>query len=158
MGVKIFLIWKCNNVDLFFLQYPLSSWRLSYRLHGRVGLLADWWNAPWEMLSPGLTSRERKISSFRFSKKYLIEREVLEDESLDGQDQEVFPKHKFSELQKRIWYLFEHPASSQGAKLIAMFSIFCIFVSTLLLTLDTLPFFQVMVTNKSHIFHKLHNV
>ena len=78
--------------------------------------------------------------------KYLIEREVLEDESLDGQTEEVFPTHKFSDVQRKIWYLFEHPASSQGAKFIAMFSIFCIFVSTLLLTLDTLPFFQVLLS------------
>ena len=79
------------------------------------------------------------------SKKYLIEKEALEDESFDGQTQEVFPNHRYSDLQKKIWFMFEHPASSQGAKIVAMFSIFCIFVSTLLLTLDTLPFFQVFL-------------
>ena len=41
--------------------------------------------------------------------------------------------------------MFEHPGSSQAAKLIGMFSIFCVFVSTVILTLDTLPFFQVNI-------------
>ena len=44
----------------------------------------------------------------------------------------------------KVWNMFEHPASSMAARFIGMFSIFCIFVSTAILTLDTLPYFQVI--------------
>jgi len=80
--------------------------------------------------------------------KYLIERE-----NLDGDEEEKAeaPEEKFSsgclgQLQKQVWDLFEKPTSSLAAKIIAMFSIFCVILSTVILTLDTLPFFQELST------------
>ena len=55
---------------------------------------------------------------------------------------EVFPPGGRGKFQKKIWDLFEKPASSPAARVIGVFSIFCIFVSTVILTLNTLPYFQ----------------
>ena len=40
-----------------------------------------------------------------------------------------------------VWDLFEHPQSSLGARLMGLMSVACILLSTIVLTLDTLPYF-----------------
>ena len=40
-----------------------------------------------------------------------------------------------------MWDLFEKPHTSIGARIIAVFSVVCIIVSTVILTLNTLPVF-----------------
>ena len=57
-------------------------------------------------------------------------------------DDEYFPPGPGGRLQKRIWDLFEKPHTSIGARIIAVFSVLCIVVSTVILTLNTLPAFQ----------------
>jgi len=80
--------------------------------------------------------------------KYLIERENLEgdDEEKDAGPVENFISGPLGQLQKQVWDLFEKPTSSLAAKIVAMFSIFCVVLSTVILTLDTLPFFQELET------------
>ena len=39
----------------------------------------------------------------------------------------------------RVWDLFEKPHTSAGARIIAVFSVVCIILSTVILTLNTLP-------------------
>ena len=75
--------------------------------------------------------------------KYLVELENIEEDKQDSFIHEQFSDSYWGQYQQKVWNLFEHPASSTGAKIIGMFSIFCVFVSTLILTLDTLPLFQV---------------
>ena len=45
-------------------------------------------------------------------------------------------------LQRRLWNLFEHPHTSLLARIIGIISVSCIFISTIILTLDTLPYFK----------------
>ena len=52
--------------------------------------------------------------------------------------------------------MFEKPTTSIAAKCIAMFSVFCIIVSTIILTLDTLPYFQVSPSLAKKIFKVVH--
>ena len=47
-----------------------------------------------------------------------------------------------SALQRRLWDLFEHPHTSTLARIFGVVSVTCIFISTIILTLDTLPFFH----------------
>jgi len=56
-------------------------------------------------------------------------------------DEEKFPAGKYGEIKKRVWDLFEKPHTSIGARIIAVFSVLCIIISTIILTLNTLPIF-----------------
>ena len=55
--------------------------------------------------------------------------------------QEEFPPGA-SRLQQRLWDTFEHPHTSTLARVIGSISVACIFISTIILTLETLPYFQ----------------
>ena len=55
--------------------------------------------------------------------------------------QEEFPAGA-SRLQQRLWDTFEHPHTSTLARVIGSISVACIFISTIILTLETLPYFQ----------------
>ena len=45
-------------------------------------------------------------------------------------------------IQRKLWNAFEHPHTSAEARLLAAISVTCIFISTVILTLETLPYFQ----------------
>ena len=45
-------------------------------------------------------------------------------------------------LQQTLWDMFEHPHTSTLARVIGTVSVSCIFISTIILTLETLPYFQ----------------
>lgn len=56
---------------------------------------------------------------------------------------EVFGTGAFSQVQKRVWDLFEKPQSSIAAKVIAVISVIFIVISMISMTLSTLPALQV---------------
>ena len=45
-------------------------------------------------------------------------------------------------IQRKLWDLFEHPHTSTLARVLGVISVTCIFISTIILTLETLPYFQ----------------
>ncbi|XP_023336409.1 potassium voltage-gated channel protein Shab [Eurytemora carolleeae] len=55
---------------------------------------------------------------------------------------EIFPPGPRGRVQKVLWDLFEHPHTSMSARVIGIVSVTCIFISTVILTLETLPYFQ----------------
>ena len=59
-----------------------------------------------------------------------------------GDEEDRFPQSSLGDFKKKVWDLFEKPHTSVGARLIAVFSVSCIFVSTIILTLNTLPMFR----------------
>lgn len=68
-------------------------------------------------------------------------------EQLDWEDQKVdeveepFPDGA-PKVQRALWDLFEHPHTSIAARVVGILSVSCIFISTIILTLDTLPYFN----------------
>ena len=72
---------------------------------------------------------------------------------------QVFSNNWLGKQQKKLWDTFDKPTSSNAAKvisrkyfrsiswlqLVGFLSMFAIFISTVILTLDTLPYFQVFV-------------
>ena len=71
-------------------------------------------------------------------------RETMEEDEEDEEAvDEVFPAHWLGRLQKVVWDTFDKPTSSTAAKVVGFLSMLSIFVSTIILTLDTLPYFQV---------------
>ena len=70
-------------------------------------------------------------------KRWIESREELDwdEEGLEKSDGES------EECSSWAWDLFEHPQSSLGARLMGLVSVVCIFLSTIVLTLDTLPYF-----------------
>jgi len=57
------------------------------------------------------------------------------------EEEDKFPPGAYGEIKRKVWDLFEKPHTSIGARIIAVFSVICIFVSTVILTLNTLPMF-----------------
>ena len=57
-------------------------------------------------------------------------------------EKEVFPDGALGRLQQTLWDLFEKPHTSLGARLLGIISLLCIILSTVVLTLNTLPYFQ----------------
>ena len=75
-------------------------------------------------------------------KKYLECREQLEwEQAKEEVVEEVFPESA-PRIQRQLWDLFEHPHTSTLARILGVVSVACIFISTIILTLDTLPYFQ----------------
>jgi len=68
-------------------------------------------------------------------------------EQLDWEDQKIeveedeFPAGA-PKIQRVLWNLFEHPHTSTAARVLGIISVSCIFISTIILTLDTLPYFH----------------
>merc|ERR1719397_255078 len=76
-------------------------------------------------------------------KKYLDTKEQIDWEEVP-QDEIVEEEWKpeAPKLQRVMWNLFEHPHTSTAARVIGIISVSCIFLSTIILTLDTLPYFE----------------
>ncbi|KAJ8253611.1 hypothetical protein COCON_G00202230 [Conger conger] len=77
-------------------------------------------------------------------------------------DDEGFPKEEVrplpaSQLQRRLWMLFEHPESSSGARIIAIVSVMVIVVSILIFCLETLPEFRNEKEQAQHHHHSHSN-
>ncbi|KAF7661181.1 hypothetical protein LDENG_00267160 [Lucifuga dentata] len=73
--------------------------------------------------------------------------ELGEDVMNRFKDDEGFPKDEVrslpsSEIQKKLWMLFEHPESSSGARILAIISVMVIVVSIVIFCLETLPDFR----------------
>ena len=65
----------------------------------------------------------------------------------EEQEEEEWGEGCLLDLQRRLWHLFDRPQSSLAAKLVSLFSILMVLVSTLAMCLNTLPSLQVQVTN-----------
>lgn len=62
-----------------------------------------------------------------------------EDEGYVREEERPLPTHP---LQKKVWLLFEHPESSQAARVVAITSVAVILISILIFCLETLPEFK----------------
>ena len=67
--------------------------------------------------------------------RYYQQRELLNwDHQVKKEvEQEDFRPGRLGKLQKILWDLFEKPHTSTGARIIAVFSVFCIILSTVIL-------------------------
>ena len=72
-------------------------------------------------------------------KLFALELEFYEVHKKKPQRQRIMPRNKF---QKQVWNLFEHPDSSNAARLIAWFSCTVVVLSIVLFCIETLPTFQ----------------
>ena len=75
-------------------------------------------------------------------KKWVECREQVEWEQAKVEVKEEEWPEGANQLQRRLWNLFEHPHTSLLARIIGIISVSCIFISTIILTLDTLPYFK----------------
>lgn len=62
-----------------------------------------------------------------------------EDEGFIKEEEKPLPSH---EMQRKVWLLFEYPESSQGARVVAIISVFVILLSIVIFCLETLPEFK----------------
>ncbi|XP_050429743.1 potassium voltage-gated channel protein Shab isoform X2 [Adelges cooleyi] len=76
-------------------------------------------------------------------KEHVHEEMRKEAESLRQRDEEEFGEGKCAHYQKILWDLLEKPTTSIAARVIAVISILFIIVSTVALTLNTMPALQV---------------
>ncbi|XP_031346236.1 uncharacterized protein LOC116173092 isoform X3 [Photinus pyralis] len=76
-------------------------------------------------------------------KEHVHEEMRKEAESLRQRDEEEFGDDKCSQYQKWLWDMLEKPTTSIAARVIAIVSILFIVVSTVALTLNTIPSMQV---------------
>ena len=76
--------------------------------------------------------------------RYYQQRELLnwDHQVKKEEDAEYFPEGTIGKLQKILWDLFEKPPTSLGARIVAIISITFIVISTVVLTLNTLPYFN----------------
>ena len=77
--------------------------------------------------------------------KYYQQRELLtwDYQGNKKEDElEIFRPGRLGRLQKLLWELFERPHTSLGARVVALISITFIVLSTVVLTLNTLPYFD----------------
>ena len=76
-------------------------------------------------------------------KKYLDTKEQIDWEEVPQDDiVEEEWKPDAPEIQRFMWNLFEHPHTSIAARIVGIISVSCIFLSTIILTLDTMPYFE----------------
>jgi len=86
---------------------------------------------------------EEKMLEECCHQKYLVARENIEDDEEEEElVNEVFSNNWLGKQQRKLWDTFDKPASSNAAKVVGFLSMFAIFISTVILTLDTLPYFQ----------------
>ncbi|XP_050533911.1 potassium voltage-gated channel protein Shab isoform X2 [Daktulosphaira vitifoliae] len=78
-------------------------------------------------------------------KEHVHEEMRKEAESLRQRDEEEFGEGKCAQYQKMLWDLLEKPTTSIAARVIAVISILFIILSTVALTLNTLPKTQVEI-------------
>ncbi|CAH1366644.1 hypothetical protein MTP99_007953 [Tenebrio molitor] len=76
-------------------------------------------------------------------KEHVHEEMRKEAESLRQRDEEEFGEDKCSQYQKWLWDMLEKPTTSIAARVIAIVSILFIVLSTIALTLNTIPSMQV---------------
>ncbi|CAH1112446.1 unnamed protein product [Psylliodes chrysocephalus] len=76
-------------------------------------------------------------------KEHVHEEMRKEAESLRQRDEEEFGEDKCSQYQKWLWDMLEKPTTSIAARVIAIVSILFIILSTIALTLNTIPSMQV---------------
>lgn len=62
-----------------------------------------------------------------------------DDEGFVKEEEEPMPEREFF---KQVWLLFEHPESSQAARIIAIVSVMVILISIVIFCLETLPDFR----------------
>ncbi|XP_066587022.1 potassium voltage-gated channel protein Shaker isoform X4 [Prorops nasuta] len=62
-----------------------------------------------------------------------------EDEGFIKEEEKPLPRQEF---QRKVWLLFEYPESSQGARVVAIISVFVILLSIVIFCLETLPEFK----------------
>ncbi|XP_023321006.1 potassium voltage-gated channel protein Shab [Eurytemora carolleeae] len=75
--------------------------------------------------------------------RYYQTRELMSlDRAEKVEEPEYFRPGAIGRIQKCLWDLFEKPHTSLGAKVVAIISILFIIISTIVLTLNTLPYFQ----------------
>ncbi|XP_022167207.1 potassium voltage-gated channel protein Shab isoform X2 [Myzus persicae] len=79
-------------------------------------------------------------------KEHVHEEMRKEAESLRQRDEEEFGEGKCAHYQKMLWDLLEKPTTSIAARVIAVISILFIIMSTVALTLNTIPSLQVETT------------
>ena len=76
-------------------------------------------------------------------KKYLDTKEQIDWEEVPQDDiVEEEWRPEAPEIQRLMWNLFEHPHTSIAARIVGIISVSCIFLSTIILTLDTMPYFE----------------
>lgn len=76
-------------------------------------------------------------------KELVFEEMRKEQDDLVQRDEEEFPEGTCGEYQRKIWNLLEKPQSSTAARVVAIVSILFIILSTIALTLNTLPSLQI---------------
>lgn len=74
-----------------------------------------------------------------FSLYYVCYKIFREDEGFIKEEERPLPEN---ELQRKVWLLFEHPDSSQPARIVAIISVFVILLSITIFCLETLPKFK----------------
>ena len=75
-------------------------------------------------------------------KRWVECKEQLEwEQAKEEVQEEQFPEGT-PVIQRQLWDLFENPHTSSLARILGVISVACIFISTIILTLDTLPYFQ----------------